>query len=323
HYFFLDQADFFTHFIELGGSELRKPAKNVNEAKLQSLLDLCLRQPGSNAAQDPFTEDVKLRMNHLSLTKWLMRVVSVSGTEPDHHEAAAASSSSSSSADADIIGFEALELDYLVPFPLSLVISRKTVLRYQLLFRYLLSLRYLESLLLTSWQDHIKAPSWRHKSSDPRLERWKHRAWTLRARMLIFVQQLLYFSTAEVIEPNWLALMERMSVGGHGVGDRGDAIVTGDAGVEDNQDREGQDADTADTTSVAGKANTGTGVFNGGAAAAAKQVDRTVDELMQDHVDFLDTCLKECMLTQSKLLKVWQPAHPPTHLPLSRQSFAD
>ncbi|KAI5288067.1 hypothetical protein KEM54_005494 [Ascosphaera aggregata] len=35
-----------------------------------------------------------------------------------------------------------------------------------------------------------------------------------------------------------------------------------------------------------------------------KQVDRTVDELMQDHVDFLDTCLKECMLTQSKLLKV-------------------
>jgi gamma-tubulin complex component 2 len=35
-----------------------------------------------------------------------------------------------------------------------------------------------------------------------------------------------------------------------------------------------------------------------------KQANRTVDELMQDHVDFLDTCLKECMLTQAKLLKV-------------------
>jgi gamma-tubulin complex component 2 len=33
-------------------------------------------------------------------------------------------------------------------------------------------------------------------------------------------------------------------------------------------------------------------------------VKRTVDELMQDHVDFLATCLKECMLTNSKLLKV-------------------
>jgi gamma-tubulin complex component 2 len=31
---------------------------------------------------------------------------------------------------------------------------------------------------------------------------------------------------------------------------------------------------------------------------------RTVDELMQDHVDFLDTCLKECMLTNSRLLRV-------------------
>jgi gamma-tubulin complex component 2 len=31
---------------------------------------------------------------------------------------------------------------------------------------------------------------------------------------------------------------------------------------------------------------------------------KTVDELMRDHVDFLDTCLKGCMLTNSKLLKV-------------------
>ena len=31
---------------------------------------------------------------------------------------------------------------------------------------------------------------------------------------------------------------------------------------------------------------------------------QTVDQLLRDHVDFLDTCLKECMLTSSKLLKV-------------------
>jgi gamma-tubulin complex component 2 len=30
----------------------------------------------------------------------------------------------------------------------------------------------------------------------------------------------------------------------------------------------------------------------------------TVDQLMKDHVDFLDTCLKQCMLTTSKLLTV-------------------
>lgn len=31
---------------------------------------------------------------------------------------------------------------------------------------------------------------------------------------------------------------------------------------------------------------------------------QTVDQLLKDHVDFLDTCLKECMLTSSKLLRV-------------------
>ncbi len=33
----------------------------------------------------------------------------------------------------------------------------------------------------------------------------------------------------------------------------------------------------------------------------------TVDQLLRDHVDFLDTCLKECMLTSSKLIKVCFP----------------
>lgn len=30
----------------------------------------------------------------------------------------------------------------------------------------------------------------------------------------------------------------------------------------------------------------------------------TVDQLLKDHVDFLDTCLKECLLTNEKLLTV-------------------
>ncbi|OQE31414.1 hypothetical protein PENSTE_c001G01224 [Penicillium steckii] len=264
HYFFLDRSDFFSYFLELGASELRKPARVVNEGKLQSLLDLVLRQPGSIAAQDPFKEDVKVKMNKIGLTRWLMQVVSVSGIDQDHPEASFEKHQTSTSQNAEddkIVGFDALELDYSVPFPLSLVISRKTVLRYQLIFRHLLSLRHLETLLVTSWADQNKVMSWRHKSSDRRLELWKRRAWNLRAKMLVFVQQLLYFCTAEVIEPNWVGLMERVN------------------GAED--------------------ANGSEETVNG-----TKQANRTVDELMQDHVDFLDTCLKECMLTQAKLLKI-------------------
>lgn len=264
HYFFLDRSDFFSYFLDLSASELKKPAKGVNVGKLQSLLDLALRQPGSVAAHDPFKEDVKVKMNEIGLTKWLMRVVSVSGLDHDPQDGSmeryqTPAPQASTEEDKHIIGFDALELDYSVPFPLSLVISRKTVLRYQLLFRYLLSLRHLEGLILSSWEDHNKILSWTHRSSNRKIEMWKRRAWTLRARMLVFVQQLTYFCTAEVIEPNWQNLMAKV---------KGNDDTGKDAGV-------GQ-----------------------------QQVNRTVDELMQDHVDFLDTCLKECMLTNSKLLRV-------------------
>jgi len=254
HYFFLDRSDFFTYFLELGASELRKPVKAVNTSKLQSLLDIVLQQPGSVAAHDPFKEDVKVEMNEISLTNSLTRVVNISGIEQGETLQTPASQPVNES-DKSAVGFTSLQLDYSVPFPVSLVISRKTIWRYQALFRYLLSLRYLEQQLVNCWQTHNRAASWSHKSSNKELEMWKRRVFTLRARMLVFVQQLLYFCTAEVIEPNWQALMGRLNT------------------KEDNKD---------------------------GAAPAV----RTVDELMQDHVDFLDTCLKECMLTNSRLLRV-------------------
>lgn len=264
HYFFLDPSDYFSYFLELGASELRKPVKSVNTSKLQSLLDLVLRQPGSIVALDPFKEDVKVEMNEITLIKSLQRVVNITGIEQG--EALQVPTNQPVENDKNASGFTSLQLDYAVPFPVSLVISRKTVWRYQALFRYLLSLRHLEAQLATTWQTHTRGVTWSHKSSSRNLEIWKRRVWTLRARMLVFVQQLLYFCTAEVIEPNWQALMSRLE-------EKKDAAVP----------PSGED----------------------GAPSSARPVlSRTVDELMQDHVDFLDTCLKECMLTNSKLLRI-------------------
>ncbi|RPB26023.1 hypothetical protein L211DRAFT_856594 [Terfezia boudieri ATCC MYA-4762] len=247
HYFFLDRSDFFTYFLDLGQSELRKAARDVNVSKLQSLLELALRQPGSVAASDPFKEDVKVTMNDITLNKWLMRVVNVSGLVDEGSGVFMdeAKTSTTSEKDKDnYIGYHALEFDYMVPFPLSLVISRKTILRYQLLFRYLLQLRFLEMRLGSAWQGQNAVYPWKARSRYPQVESAKRRTYTLRARMLVFIQQLMYFCTSEVIEPNWEKMQRRLEK------------VT------------------------------------------------TVDELMQDHVDFLDTCLKECMLTNAKLLKL-------------------
>ena len=139
---------------------------------------------------------------------------------------------------------DALALDYNVKFPLSLVISRKTILRYQLLFRFLLHLKHVEQSLSSMWIEQ-KSPTWRRSvPNHPDFDKWRLRVFLLRARMLSFVQQILAFTTFEVLEPNWRVLEAKL------------AKVT------------------------------------------------TVDQLLRDHVDFLDTCLKECMLTSSKLLRV-------------------
>jgi len=259
HYFFLDRSDFFSYFLELSTAELRKPAKNVNLGRLQSLLDIVVRQPGSVASEDPFKEDIKVQIDETSLTKWLMRVVNVTGVGTDAANLPAGDllrPNTQPTDEKEIHGFEALVFDYTVPFPISLVISRVTLTRYQLLFRYLLSLRHVETQLTGCWVEHHKTKLWRHKSARPRLECWKRKAFTLRARMLVYVQQLLYFCTSEVIEPNWHAMMDRLQ-----------------------QPRDNTSSNTGIHT-------------------------RTVDELMQDHVDFLATCLKECMLTNARLLKV-------------------
>ncbi|KAI8629020.1 Spc98 family-domain-containing protein [Xylariaceae sp. FL1651] len=253
HYFFLDPSDYFTYFMELSASELRKPVKSVNVVKLQSLLDLVLHQPGSIVTLDPFKENVQVEMNDVSLIKMLQRVVNITGIEQG--ESLQPLSNQPVENDKNAVGFTSLQFDYQVPFPVSLVISRKTVWRYQALFRYLLSLKYLESQLSTTWQTHNAGIVWSHKSSVRRLEIWKRRVWTLRARMVVFVQQLLYFCTLEVIEPNWQSLMSRLKA-------------------------------------------------KDGSLDGSGKPDRTVDELMQDHVDFLDTCLKGCMLTNGKLIRI-------------------
>jgi len=78
-YFFLDQSDYFTHFLDLASTELKRPAREVSLTKLQSLMDLVLRNPSSVTVNDVFKEDLKVDMSHLSLVDQLLRIINVGG----------------------------------------------------------------------------------------------------------------------------------------------------------------------------------------------------------------------------------------------------
>ncbi|KAG0036913.1 hypothetical protein BGZ82_003472 [Podila clonocystis] len=295
-YFFLDQSDYFTHFLDLASAELKRPSKEVSLTKLQSLMDLVLRNPSSVTVSDIFKEDLKVDMSHLSLVDQLLRIIHVGGLtqgervdsrasntkdrtrsransgsgtqgmndswndegEPISKEGAFRGPSRAASSMEGIMqsgelppqgkgtlsGIDALTLDYSVKFPLSLVISRKALTKYQLLFRHLLYLKHGEQVLCHTWTEHAKSPVW--KRASPELAQWRGRVYGLRARMLTFVQQFAYYVCSEVLEPNWRELASKL------------AKVS------------------------------------------------TVDQVLQIHADFLDTCLNECMLTNSKLLRIYQ-----------------
>ncbi|KAF9234202.1 Spc98 family-domain-containing protein [Melanogaster broomeanus] len=249
HYFFLSQSSFLTHLLDLAHTELKKPAKSASIVKLQSLLDLALTGEDSL-----FREDLKASIASTGLYEWLLKVISVSGViGGEEGEGAPDSAREDSKKDRDrdkdekkpMIAIDALALDYTVKFPLSLVISRKTILRYQLVFRFLLHLKNVEQSLGSMWIEQKGGPWRKSVPEHPEFEQWRLRVVLLRARMLAFVQQILAFVTFEVLEPNWRSLEAKL------------AKVT------------------------------------------------TVDQLLRDHVDFLDTCLKECMLTSAKLLRAY------------------
>ena len=261
HFFFLDQSDFLTNFLDLAASELRKPAKSASNVKLQSLLDLAVRNPASSSSNDPYKDDLKVAMASQGLYEWLMSIVTKTGLIEggDIDLGADAEDVRKGEKDRTLLGsytffwrkgsrfnftaIDALTLDYSVKFPLSLVISRKTITRYQLIFRFLLHLHHLESSLANMWLEQTSS-TWRQDSGSPDMEHWKKRLLSLRARMHAFVRQILSFATDEVLQTQWRSLEGKL------------------ARVE------------------------------------------TVDQLLRDHVDFLDTCLKQCMLTTSKLLSV-------------------
>jgi len=241
-YFFLSQSSFLTHLLDLASTELRKSSRSASVVKLQSLLDLALNTDavGEDAL---FREDLRVTIAESGLYDFLLKVVTVSGVVKPEEAGGEEEAKKEKEEKKPMQAIDTMTFDYNVKFPLSLVISRKTILRYQLLFRFLLHLKHVEQALSSMWAEQKTTP-WRCSvPTHPEFVGWRLRVCLLRARMLAFVQQILAFVTFEVLEPNWRSLEAKL-----------EKVVT-------------------------------------------------VDQLLRDHVDFLDTCLKESMLTSSKLLK--------------------
>lgn len=299
-YFLLSRSDYLTQFLDSAVDELRRPSKEVSTAKCQSLLDLVLQNPDW---VDPWKEDYTVEMTSSSLTEQLLRICAVHGIDEDTAHAdfkpLSATSTSSNSRDSNpaLTGFDCLVLNYKAPFPISLILSRKCLTKYQFIFRHVLQLKLVERQLLSRWQadaDLMRTcERWRtearragnvvvhaqiHSECTAVLHSLKGTS-ALRSRMLDTVRGLFNYACGHVCDKAWSNFEEK--------------VANMDIPQNDSDIKQDSPNYTALPRSRSTNKNQST-----------SETIHTVDELMKLHTDFLDTCLKDCLLTDGKSVKV-------------------
>lgn len=188
HYLLLDQGDFLVHFMDIAREELIKKPDEISIEKLQSLLDLALRSTA--AVADPYHEDLTCCVERTTLLKRL-------GALKDLQMSQAIDEICNLEEPVSITGLETFSLSVKVHWPLSLVISKKALTKYQLIFRLLFHCKHVNRQLCSAWQLHQGLRRLDMQGIAISVSS------LLCRNMLKFINSLLHYLTFEVIEPNW------------------------------------------------------------------------------------------------------------------------
>ncbi|ONK75701.1 uncharacterized protein A4U43_C03F19630 [Asparagus officinalis] len=200
-YLLLDQGDFLVHFMDIARDELAKRPEEISVEKLQSLLDLALRTTA--AVADPYHEELTCCVERVSLLKKLATLKDLESSYPSNY-ANLVFEGDDQLDPVSITGLETFSLSYKVQWPLSLIISRKALTKYQLIFRFLFHCKHVNRQLCVAWQLHQGFRTI-HSMGTP-----ISRSSILCRSMLKFINSLLHYLTFEVLEPNWHLMHDRL-----------------------------------------------------------------------------------------------------------------
>ena len=98
---------------------------------------------------------------------------------------------------------ECIEIEPEISWPLNLIFSKKNIMKYKLLFRQLIRLKFIEKLLYNTFmiQQNLKEVNMQNKFKD---------SFFLRDCMINFIKNLIYYLFNEVIEPNYIILINNL-----------------------------------------------------------------------------------------------------------------
>ena len=199
-YFLLDQGDFFVNFLDGVEKELHKELPNVLQGRVQNWLSTVMARSLESTPQSSHCTQLASSLRCCFLDR------NVRDTLHDMGKGRKSSRSKKSSRTKVLAGFEAIAFEFKnVPFPASLVLSPVQLRSYQLLFRQIFFAKYVERQLVNMWSDHqlLKQMTSLRAACSP--------TFSLRRRMLHFIQNFVYYMKFEVIEPHWRELESKLN----------------------------------------------------------------------------------------------------------------
>lgn len=208
HLFFIDQLDTMAVFVDVCQRELGRPAKDADLGWLQRKLEESLG----------LEDTIGCLMSEQHLFDQLLGIIG--------------SGRSSEAPKANLRGIDGFVLDYRVVFPMSLVVSKEAISKYQIIFRFLLAILSISKRLTTKLVLSKFSP-----------ELQKVLACSKQA-MLQFVLNLQSYLAYQVLQPQFDVMAKNMD---HANG---------------------------------------------------------LDRIIALHTNYLDTCLRECLLTNAKLVQL-------------------
>lgn len=234
HYFLLDKGDFFVHFMNVAKRELHKGIENISRNRINSLLNVSI-QMSCIGNLDLYKDDVYCVFSEMNLISHMIAihggsfpshgVDSCSTSTPDNLAGSMGiknmntsiksnnsnnSTTGNKSRNREILkGYETFMLDYQVQWPLSLIISKRAITKYQLLFRHFFYTKYVEHQLHQAWllQQGTKGLNFKRlqmvgSNNDTGVSVMR-KFYLLRQRMLHFLENYIHYMLYEVVEPHW------------------------------------------------------------------------------------------------------------------------
>ncbi|KAJ2030086.1 gamma tubulin complex Spc97/GCP2 subunit Alp4 [Coemansia sp. S142-1] len=189
--------------------------------RLQSFLDIALLNPASVSHDDPLKDIVKVSLESVDLIE-AVRVITngtsgetsmpLSTQHPQRDNQGVTFLGTSIVSDNFLTGDLFIALRLQIPFPLSIVLNKEALEKYKAMNRLLLALKQTEQNLVSSWLVNLKLEDPRVEltsatGKEARLESLHRnvflRIHTIRHRILISIQQILYYCFWDAIEPQW------------------------------------------------------------------------------------------------------------------------